>query len=207
MRIDHGSEPVPHEPHVTATLGSAKQWSDAEASGMVAVTLTCSTTDWSAAAAVDPMLQGLPITRSGVSFFMDEISLGSDLVGLGELGDEAQDSPVEHEKCDHVSTSLEASELVRIAATPPVYETAPRSSEGATLACTLGKPLARAHSQSEFARVELAEAQDLAEACRPDPASPTTPPATRTQKRARLGLSRASSQPREWWEHYLLVTS
>ena len=190
MPIDHGSETVPHEPHVTATLGSAKQWSDAEASGMVAVTLSCSKTDWSAAAAVDPMLQGLPITRSGVSFFMDEISLGSDLVGLGELGDEAQDSrsPVEPP-------------------VPPVYETAPRSSEGATLACTLGKPLARAHSQSEFARVELAEAQDLAEACRPDPASPTTPPATRTQKRARLGLSRASSQPREWWEHYLLVTS
>ena len=180
---------------------------------MVAVTLSCSETDGSAAAAVDPTDPVLdeepPLTRSGVSFFMDEISLGSDLIGLGELGDEAQDSPVEHEKCDHVSTSLEASELVRIAATPPVYETAPRSSERATLACMLGKPLARAHSQSEFAlnaRVELAEAQDLAEACRPDPASPTAPPATRSQKRARLGLSRASSQPREWWEHYLLVT-
>lgn len=184
MPIDHGSQPVPDEPHVTATLGSAKQWSDAEASGMVAVTLSCSKTDCSAAAAVDPILQGHPITRSGVSFFMDETSLGNDLVGLGELGDEAQDSPVEPP-------------------VPPVYETAPRSSEGATL----GKPLARSHSQSEFARAELAEAQDLAEACRPDPASPTTPPATRTQKRARLGLSRASSQPREWWEHYLLNTS
>ena len=161
MPIDHGSEPVPDAPR-----------------GMVAVTLSCSKTDWSAAAAVHPILQGHPITRSGVSFFMDEISLGNDLVGLGELGDEAQDSPVEPP-------------------VPPVYETAPRS----------GKPLARSHSQSVFARAELAEAQDLAEACRPDPASPTTPPATRTQKRARLGLSRASSQPREWWEHYLLVTS
>ena len=66
---------------------------------MVAVTLSCSETDGSAAAAVDPTDPVLdeepPLTRSGVSFFMDEISLGgglSDLIGLGELGDEAQGS-------------------------------------------------------------------------------------------------------------------
>ena len=179
--------------------GRPSEWSGAEA-GVVAVTLSCSETDGSAAAAVDPTDPVLdeepPLTRSGVSFFMDEISLGgglSDLIGLGELGDEAQGSdPIP------IPPNSDAN-----------HETAPCSSDAAERA-TLGKPRARAHSQSEFAlnaRVELAEAQDLAEACRPDPASPTAPPATRSQKRARLGLSRASSQPREWWEHYLLNTS
>ena len=65
----------------------------------------------------------------------------------------------------------------------------------------LRKPLFRAHSRSELDRVSLDEILDLFEAC-PEPASPTsTPPAA--QKLARLGLSRASNQPREWWEEYL----
>ena len=70
----------------------------------------------------------------------------------------------------------------------------------------LGKPLVRAHSHSELNRVGLDETLDLAEvlglfgAC-PEPASPTTPPAA--LKLARLGLSRATNQPREWWEEYL----
>ena len=71
----------------------------------------------------------------------------------------------------------------------------------------LGKPLTRAHSRSELDRIgldetlDLAEVLDLFEAC-PEPASPTTPPAA-LMKLARLGLSRASNQPREWWEEYL----
>ena len=54
------------------------------------------------------------------------------------------------------------------------------------------KPVFRAHSRSELDRVSLDEVLDLFEACPPD-----------AQKLARLGLSRASNQPREWWEEYL----
>ena len=137
----------------------------------------------------DPMPHGHPIERSGVSFVMNEFSLRGGLPSqlgvlseIDELGDELHGLP----------TGLPSP-----AAPDSDQEAAAEPSDAAEQTTLGNKPLSRANSRSEFAR---AEALDLAEAC-PEPDSPATPSVA--QKRARLGLSRASSQPREWWEQYL----